>query len=83
MKTTPPLSDKARTLQRGRYRHYKGAEYEVLGVALHSETLEELVTYRALKNKEQLWVRPLSMFTEEIPTGSGAGTPRFTFLGSV
>ena len=55
----------------GKYRHYKGKEYEVLGVASHSETLEELVVYKALydiegKGKDTLWVRPKKMFEEEV-----------------
>jgi hypothetical protein len=50
----------------GKYRHYKGQYYEVLGVARHSETLEELVVYRALYGGFQLWVRPLSMFLESV-----------------
>lgn len=57
-------------LQKGKYRHYKGKLYEVIDVARHSETLEELVVYRTLytnENGEQtLWVRPLRMFTEQI-----------------
>jgi hypothetical protein len=50
----------------GRYRHYKGGEYEVIGVARHSETLEPLVVYRPLYNDSGLWVRPHGMFFEEI-----------------
>ena len=55
----------------GKYRHYKGKEYEVLGVATHSETLEDLVVYKALydiegKGKDSLWVRPKVMFEEEV-----------------
>ena len=55
----------------GKYRHYKGKEYEVLGVATHSETLEELVVYKALydiegKGKDSLWVRPKAMFEEQV-----------------
>ena len=50
----------------GRYRHYKGAEYEVVGVARHSETLEPLVVYRPLYNDSGWWVRPFAMFVEEI-----------------
>lgn len=46
----------------GKYRHYKGNEYEVIGVARHSETLEELVLYRPLYGERGLWVRPLAMF---------------------
>ena len=50
----------------GRYRHYKGGEYEVLGVVRHSETLEALVLYRALYGQMGLWVRPAAMFTESV-----------------
>ena len=50
----------------GRYRHFKGREYEVIGVAKHSETLEELVVYRAVYGDSGLWVRPRDMFIEEI-----------------
>ena len=50
----------------GRYRHYKGGEYEVLGVARHSETLEALVVYRPLSNDSGLWVRPHAMFFGEV-----------------
>lgn len=50
----------------GRYRHFKGKEYEVLGVAKHSETLEEMVVYRALYDNGSLWVRPASMWNETV-----------------
>lgn len=50
----------------GIYRHYKGAEYEVLGIAVHSETMEKLVVYRALYGEKALWVRPLEMFLETV-----------------
>lgn len=55
-------------LELGLYKHYKGAIYEVIGVARHSETLEELVVYKATyqKDGENLWVRPLIMFTETV-----------------
>ncbi len=53
-------------LKLGKYRHYKGKEYEVIGIAKHSETLEEMVVYRALYSEGQIWVRPLKMFLEEI-----------------
>ena len=49
----------------GRYRHYKGGEYTVLGVARHSETEELLVVYRPEYGERDLWVRPLSMFSED------------------
>lgn len=69
----------------GRYRHYKGKYYEVLGVAHHSETLEELVVYRALYNtkkfgKNSLWVRPKKMFLEKVKA-QGRIVPRFKYLG--
>ena len=64
----------------GRYRHYKGNEYTVLGVARHSETLEEMVVYRALYGEGGFWVRPLSMWTETVER-DGKTFPRFTYLG--
>lgn len=66
-------------LSPGRYRHFKGGEYEVLGVARHSEGLEDMVVYRPLYNDTGLWVRPLSMFTEHVER-NGKKQPRFTFL---
>lgn len=66
-------------LNLGLYRHYKGAEYQVLGVAKHSETEEELVVYRALYGDFGLWVRPLTMFTETV-TIDMQTRPRFEFI---
>jgi hypothetical protein len=68
-------------LKKGKYRHYKGKEYELIGIARHSETLEELVVYKALYQTEgeNLWVRPLKMFTEEI-TIDGITLKRFEFI---
>lgn len=63
----------------GKYKHYKGKEYEVIGVAKHSETLEELVVYRALYGKHYLWVRPLKMFLEDVKV-DGKKIPRFKFI---
>jgi hypothetical protein len=60
----------------GRYVHYKGADYEVLGVASHSETEERLVVYRALYGARGLWVRPEAMFGETVETADGP-VPRF------
>jgi hypothetical protein len=60
----------------GRYVHYKGGEYEVLGVARHSETEEKLVVYRALYGSRGLWVRPEAMFAETVETADGP-VPRF------
>lgn len=57
-------------LKLGKYRHYKGKEYEVFGIAKHSETLEELVVYQALYDDKQMWVRPLKMFLEEVEMNS-------------
>ena len=64
----------------GRYRHFKGKEYEVVGMAKDSETLEDLVVYRALYGERGLWVRPLSMFTEVIER-EGVQVPRFEYIG--
>jgi hypothetical protein len=61
----------------GRYRHYKGGEYEVVGVARHSETLEALVVYRPLYGDAGLWVRPHAMFFGDIESGDGRRQPRF------
>ena len=64
-------------LKEGRYRHYKGNEYEVTGVAKHSETEEVLVVYRALYGERGLWVRPLEMFDGVLEDG----TKRFLYIG--
>jgi hypothetical protein len=61
----------------GRYRHYKGGEYEVIGVARHSETNAPLVVYRPLYNASGWWVRPHAMFFETV-TIAGVTQPRFT-----
>lgn len=61
----------------GRYRHFKGGEYEVLGVATHSETQERYVVYRPLYGDSGMWVRPLAMFVETV-THNGAEVLRFT-----
>ena len=61
----------------GRYRHYKGGEYEVIGVARHSETQEPLVVYRPLYNDTGWWVRPHAMFFEDVVV-DGVRQPRFT-----
>ena len=63
----------------GKYRHFKGNEYMVLGIANHSETLEQMVIYQALYGKKELWVRPISMWNEVIDKDSYHG-PRFTFV---
>ena len=63
----------------GRYRHYKGNEYTVLGVARHSETLEQLVVYRQEYGDRGLWVRPAAMFAEMVVV-AGQTVPRFRRL---
>ena len=68
----PPLPD----IHLGRYRHYKGGEYEVIGVARHSETREPMVVYRPLYDASGWWVRPHVMFFEAVMI-NGALTPRF------
>jgi len=67
-------------LVKGRYQHYKGNFYLVEGVATHSETEEKLVIYRPLYGESGLWVRPLSMFTEQVEV-DGQHQTRFTFVG--
>ena len=68
------------SIKPGRYRHFKGKEYEVLGVARHSETDEELVVYRALYGDFGLWVRPVSMWNEPVER-DGKTFRRFTYIG--
>lgn len=63
-------------IQPGRYRHYKGKDYEVLGVARHSETEDEFVVYRALYGDRNLWIRPAAMFLETVLV-EGQTCPRF------
>ena len=63
----------------GKYKHYKGHDYKVLGVAKHSETMEELVVYEKLED-HSLWVRPLSMFVEEVEV-NGKKMARFEYIG--
>lgn len=70
--TFPPLIE----TPLGRYRHYKGMEYEVVGMVRHSETLEPLTLYRALYGEQGLWVRPAAMFNEEVLI-DGILQPRF------
>lgn len=75
-----PWSAQAKNLKLGRYRHFKGGEYDVLRVVRHSETQEELVLYQSLKYPDRVWVRPLEMFLEDV-SRDGYDGPRFTFLG--
>jgi hypothetical protein len=65
----------------GRYRHYKGREYVVIGTARHSETQEQLVVYRPDYGERNLWVRPKAMFLENVDV-NGETVPRFDFVGT-
>jgi cyclomaltodextrinase len=64
----------------GKYEHYKGGQYEVLGMAKHSETMEEFVVYKALYGEGELWIRPLKMFLEEVDY-NGKKVLRFKYIG--
>lgn len=66
----------------GKYRHYKGGEYEVIGIAIHSETHEQHVVYRPLYGESRFWVRPLVMFVENVIVG-GRSVPRFAPLPAI
>ena len=73
----PPLP----VLPLGRYRHYKGGEYEVVGVVRHSESLEPMVLYRPLYNRSGSWVRPFAMFVEDVEH-EGRRMPRFSVVNA-
>lgn len=64
----------------GKYRHFKGGEYEVLHIAYHSETGEEMLVYQALYGEKKIWVRPVSMFFETVER-DGKTYQRFTYIG--
>jgi hypothetical protein len=68
------------TIHPGRYRHYKGNFYEVIDIARHSETEEEMVVYRKQYGDHSLWVRPLGMFVEDVSV-DGRLVPRFEWVG--
>ena len=81
--TLPCLSLKAKSIAIGSiYEHYKGLRYKVLGIARHSETLEELIVYQALYGKSDMWVRPAAMFLENIMI-NGQSQPRFKLVQSI
>ena len=80
MKGKMMLSREATNLKLGKYKHYKGDEYEVIGVVINSETLEEMVLYMGLYGQRLMWVRPLKVFLEEIKV-KGKKIKRFEFLG--
>lgn len=64
----------------GRYRHFKGNEYEVLYIAKHSETLEDMIVYKALYGEGGIWVRPASMWNETVKS-DGRTYKRFEYIG--
>ncbi len=76
------MENESSKLKLGRYRHYKGNEYNVIAIAKHSETLEDLVIYEALYDNKvaKIWARPLKMFTEKIEK-DGNFINRFEFIG--
>lgn len=65
------------TITPGIYQHFKGGKYEVIGIAKHSESLEEHVVYRHLDGEPSLWIRPLTMFCEDVSYPDGSIGPRF------
>ena len=67
-------------LKKGKYRHFKGKEYELLEIATHSETLEQMVVYRALYGERGIWVRPAGMWSETVEKDGYIG-PRFQYIG--
>ncbi|WKY44539.1 DUF1653 domain-containing protein [Eubacteriaceae bacterium ES2] len=69
-------------IKKGKYRHFKGQEYEVLGTAIHSETLEQMVIYHPLYGEEKIWVRPLSMWNQLVEK-DGQTLKRFMLIEGV
>ena len=67
-------------IKKGKYRHFKGNEYRVLGMARHSETQEEMVIYQALYGEHGIWVRPAHMWNETVDRDGYCG-PRFAYIG--
>ncbi|MBR0278299.1 MAG: DUF1653 domain-containing protein [Clostridia bacterium] len=67
-------------MKKGRYRHFKGKEYELVDIAIHSETLEEMVVYRQLYGEGKLWVRPIKMWDEYVEY-EGKKVKRFEYIG--
>lgn len=68
-------------MKKGIYRHYKGKEYELIDIAIHSETLDEMVVYRALYGEQKLWVRPANMWEEEVEV-EGRKVKRFEYINN-
>lgn len=78
-KKPPELSKEAKSLKIGKYQHYNGSQYKVLGVGFHSETLDELVIYQSLKDNT-IWMRPLALFTGNYINPPGNEEKRFIFI---
>lgn len=74
------MSNGSLDIKPGLYRHFKGNKYEVVGIAKHSETMEDMVVYRALYGEFGLWVRPASMWNETVER-DGQVYKRFTYIG--
>jgi hypothetical protein len=69
-------------IKKGKYVHYKGKQYEVIGTAMHSETMEDMIVYKPLYNSiSELWVRPAKMFSEEVKV-DGKRVPRFKLISN-
>ena len=75
----PPWSEAAKNVKPGIYRHFKGGEIRVVGIAHHTETFEEMVVYHHTDGKQGLWVRPLVMWLEHVDRDGYSG-PRFRFI---
>lgn len=69
-------------MKKGIYEHYKGNKYELLHIAKHSETLENMVVYKALYGEGEIWVRPLSMWSEQVEI-DGKAVPRFKLIEEI
>lgn len=81
MKDLPPFSTLSKSIVKGgTYQHYSGKQYNVLAIARHSETLQELVVYQGLYGDKDVWVRPLEMFLEQVIINEKS-VPRFRLLG--
>lgn len=79
-----PLSDSAKSIKPGIYRHFKGNKYKVLSVGRNSETLEEVVVYQALYGHGHVWVRPVKSFVETVESAepNGIAMPRFKYTNN-
>lgn len=81
MDNIPPWSDLAKSVKPGRYQHFKGGYYQLLKVARHSETGEEMAVYQSEKYPDRVWARPLPMFCDKVRRADYEG-PRFRPIGA-